>query len=207
MDKLNINFQYCYGIKKLEKEFEFKKNRVFAIYAPNGVMKTSFAKTFSDYADDKKTEDLAFPDRETIRIIEADSKIEPNNIFVVEPYNEDYQSEKISTLLANKKLKKEYETIHKDIDKAKKELIKKLKQLSGLTGRNDNIEKIIEKIFGESFFDFLLENEAFISNNETLTFHNIQYKIIFNDKVVKFLNTKDFKNTIKEYIEKYKRLS
>ncbi|MDI3546338.1 MAG: hypothetical protein PWP68_1755 [Rikenellaceae bacterium] len=104
------------------------------------------------------------------------------------------------------RLKKEYETIHKDIDKAKKELIKKLKQLSGLTGRNDNIEKIIEKIFGESFFDFLLENEVFISNNETLTFHNIQYKIIFNDKVVKFLNTKDFKNTIKEYIEKYNEL-
>ena len=47
MNKLNLKFKYCYGIKKLEKEFIFS-NKAFAIYAPNGSMKTSFAKTFKD---------------------------------------------------------------------------------------------------------------------------------------------------------------
>jgi len=205
MDQLNINFQYCYGIKKIEEEFTFS-NRTFIIYAPNGVMKTSFAKTFDDYANNNETKDLVFPDRKTIRKITADIEIKPDNIFVIEHYNKDYQSEKISTLLANKELKKEYENVYKDINKIKKELIKKLKQLSELTGRKDDIEKVLESIFGKSFSDFLLENEEFILTSEPLPFDNIQYQIIFNDKVVKFLNTKDFKNTIKEYIEKYNDL-
>ncbi|CAD7774550.1 MAG: hypothetical protein KBONHNOK_00733 [Candidatus Methanoperedenaceae archaeon GB50] len=205
MRELNVKFQYCYGIKRLEHKFEFS-NRTFAIYAPNGVMKTSFAKTFKDFAEERETKDLAFPDRETIRVITSDASIRPFNIFVVEPYNEDYQSEKMSTLLVNKKLKSEYETIHKDIDKVKKDLIKKLKQLSGLTGRTDNIEEVVEKIFGKNLYEFLLENESLISKSESLPFNHIQYSKIFNDRVLRFLETKDFKEAIKEYIEKYNEL-
>ncbi len=208
MKKIKINFQYCYGIKKLEKEFDFS-NRTFTIYAPNGSMKTSFAKTFYDYANDRETTDLAFPERKTVREILVDGKeIAPENIFVIEPYNADYQSEKISTLLANKELKSDYESIHKDIDKTKIALIKKLKQLSGLTGRKDNIEDVIEDIFGKSFFDFVIDNdiEKVILNNNSLPFHDVQYQIIFNDKVIAFLNTKDFKTSIKDYIEKYHEL-
>lgn len=206
MNKIKLNFQYCYGIKKLEKEFNFS-NRTFSIYAPNGSMKTSFAKTFYDYSKDKETTDLAFPNRITVReILADDQEISPENIFVIEPYNQDYQSEKISTLLANKELKKEYEDIHKDIDKIKNELVKKLKQLSGLSGRKDSIEDIVKSIFDKNFFDLIIELEDFVSENETLPFHDTQYQIIFNDKVVGFLNTKDFKNSIKEYIEKYYEL-
>ena len=206
MYKIKIKFQYCYGIKNLEKEFDFS-NRTFAIYAPNGAMKTSFAKTFDDYANGRETTDLAFPERTTVREIIVDERnIDPESIFVIEPYNEDYQSEKMSMLLANKELKKTYETIHKDIDKTKIELIKKFKQLSGLTGRKDSIEEVIENIFGENFFDFIIEIEKFVSENNSLPFHDIQYQIVFNDKVINFLNTKDFKTSIKEYIEKYHEL-
>jgi len=73
MDKINVNLQYCYGIKKLEKEFVLS-NRTFTIYAPNGSMKTSFAKTFDDYSKGRDTKDLAFPERETVREIKADDK-------------------------------------------------------------------------------------------------------------------------------------
>ncbi len=206
MRKLTLKFDYCYGIKKLEYEFDFR-NRTFAVYASNGVMKTSFAKTFKDFSNGTKTKDLAFPSRNTIRNITADVDIQPKNIFVIEPYLEDYQSEKISTLLANKQLKSEYETIHKDIDKVKTELIKKLKRLSGLTSKKDNIENEVENIFGVSFFDFLLEIEELLKKEDGLPYRNIQYKIIFNDKVIKFLNTKDFKKSISDYIKKYNELT
>ncbi|MCP5005887.1 MAG: hypothetical protein GY941_18410 [Planctomycetes bacterium] len=206
MDKINIQFKYCYGIKNLEYEF-ILSNRTFAIYAPNGVMKTSFAKTFDDFSKKQDTKDLAFPERETIREILADGKeIDHENIFVIEPYNVDYKSEKISTLLANKKLKQEYEDIHKEIDKSKLALTKKLKQLSGLTGRKDSLEKIVEDIFGKSFFDFIVEIERDVSSSDSLPFHVIKYSLIFNDKVMAFLQTKDFKNSIKDYIEKYDEL-
>ena len=44
--KLTIKLENCFGISKLEKEIDFKddKNSVL-IYAPNGTMKSSFAKT------------------------------------------------------------------------------------------------------------------------------------------------------------------
>lgn len=193
MNKIKLKFQYCYGIKKLEKEF-ILSNRTFTIYAPNGSMKTSFAKTFDDYSKRLDTKDLAFPERE-IKVDEQD--INPESIFVIEPYNDDYESEKISTLLVNKDLKKNYDEIHKDIDKSKNELIKKLKQLSGLTGRKDYIEEVLKNIFGKDFFDLILEIEDFVSKNGSLPFYDTQYQIIFNDKVISFLNTKDFKNTFK----------
>lgn len=46
MNKLNINLENCYGIKKLQKEFDFSDRSAFVIYASNGSMKTSFTKTF-----------------------------------------------------------------------------------------------------------------------------------------------------------------
>jgi hypothetical protein len=40
VDKLRLNLKNCYGITKLEAEIEFK-HKGYAIYAPNGVMRTS----------------------------------------------------------------------------------------------------------------------------------------------------------------------
>lgn len=207
MKKIKFDFQYCYGIKKLSEELNFS-NKTFAIYAPNGVMKTSFAKTLNDYSKDYETKDLAFPDRKTVRDIFVDNKpIDKKSIFVIESYNKDYKSEKISTLLANQKLKQEYEEIHKEIDKAITNLTKKLKQLSGLTGRKDSIEGTISGIFKKEFLDFLLEKAGDITSISELPFHDIKYQIIFNDTVSKFLETQELKNDIGDYITKYDELT
>ena len=46
MDKMKIDWEYCYGIKSLKHEFSFSEGKhSHLIYAPNGTMKTSFAKT------------------------------------------------------------------------------------------------------------------------------------------------------------------
>ena len=46
MRKLFVKLENCYGIGKFEKEFDFSSTNTILIYAPNGTMKTSFAKTF-----------------------------------------------------------------------------------------------------------------------------------------------------------------
>lgn len=46
MNKLNIELTNCFGIDSLNYEFDFEKGNTFSIYARNGLMKTSFAKTF-----------------------------------------------------------------------------------------------------------------------------------------------------------------
>jgi len=174
------------------------------------MMKTSFARTFKDFAEQKETKDLAFPERQTIREINAEPELSPEEVFVIEPYNETFQSDKMSTLLVNENLRKKYDDIHKDIDKTKKELIKKLKQLSGLTGRKDDIEKTVESIFRKPLLDYLLsikdKIESQSGNNEIENFNSIVYSKIFNDKVRKFLEQEDVIGSINSYIERYNEL-
>jgi len=202
VEKLTVDLQYCYGIKKLEYEFTFS-NRAFGIYAPNGVMKTSFTKTFMDIVNGKESQDLAFPERETIRNIKTDGDdISSEKVFVIEHYNDDYQSDKMTTLLANKALKKEYDAIHKSIEKTKKEFLKKLKELSGITQKE--IPGVISNIFGEDFYDVLIHLKDFVSNNETNGLENITYKNIFTPEILKFI--KENQDDIEEYIKRYNEL-
>jgi len=206
MKKLNIDFTHCYGIKSLIHQFDFS-NRTFAIYAPNGVMKTSFARTFDDLATGSETKDLVFPDRVTVSSIIADDEPLPQeNVFVVQSYSPNFKSEKMSTLLANQHLKAEYEKTHKEINNALMGFTKTMKNLSGISGRKETVEATIEKIFGNDFYSSLLTLEEDVSNSPPQPFSHIKYNEIFKDKVKAFLETKDFKNTIQEYIEKYDQL-
>ncbi len=209
MNALKIKLENCYGIKSLEHTFDFTSKNVFSLYAANGIMKTSFAKTMKDYSTNKSTTDQIFTDRITVREIkdELDNDVESNQIFVIEPYIEKYKSERVSTLLVNQALKDRYEEILKQIEQEKNILISKLKQLSGLTGRNNPIETELYNVFGKkSFFDILLELEELVKNRTTHPFSSITYNSIFEEKVLKFLTTKDFKKQIKEYIERYDTL-
>ena len=113
MKKIKVELENCYGIKNLIHEFNFELKRTYAIYSPNGVMKTSFAKTFKDLSLNLESKDLVFSENKTKRSIkdEAGIELKGENIFVIEPYNETYKSERVSTLLVNSKLRIEYEKI------------------------------------------------------------------------------------------------
>jgi hypothetical protein len=56
MNKLKVSLKNCYGIQSLDEEFNFASNpakpkaKAYAIYAPNGLMKTSFSRTFEALA-------------------------------------------------------------------------------------------------------------------------------------------------------------
>lgn len=115
IDSLEIDFENCYGIKKLQASFNFIANNCncYVIYSPNGTMKTSFAKTCSDFAQKEKTKDVVFPEKTTKRIISKKTTINteatdvnPEEIFVVEPYNETFEASNLSNLLVNNQLKK-----------------------------------------------------------------------------------------------------
>ena len=57
MTQVTVQLENCYGIKSLVHMFDFYQSKVFAIYAPNGSMKTSLAQTFKDIAAGKESED------------------------------------------------------------------------------------------------------------------------------------------------------
>jgi hypothetical protein len=206
---LHVLFANCYGIKKIDFKFDFSKKNVFAVYAPNGTMKTSFAKTCKDYIAGTPPKDLMFPDREsTFTIIDGEgNNILKEELLVIEPYNEQYKSDKVSTLLVNQELRSRYEGILEGIELEKNHLFTKLKQLSGISARDNSAEVALASSFGKSpILETLLALEQTILASENTQFANIIYNKIFDDKVVSFLNTKDFKKQIKSYIEKYDTL-
>jgi ABC-type cobalamin/Fe3+-siderophores transport system ATPase subunit len=208
--ELRINLENCYGIKKLEYKFQFiGNNRTFSIYSSNGLMKTSFAKTFDDISMKNKSKDLIFSERSTIRGVSLNGeKIVSSQIFVIHSYNEGYNSKKMSTLLANKELRNENEKIYKKINNNKNILLQGLKKVCKVSSL-DEIEKQISKVFCSNkecnFFE-ALEAIKEVNFDKVVNYKGIKYKDIFENKVKDFLNNMNIKDDINEYIEQYDKL-
>lgn len=209
MDILKIDLENCYGINKLHTDFDFSKERAYALYAPNGVMKTSLAKTFRDITEKKKSKDLIFPERISNRKVTDENgyELQSENILVISPYDEYFDcSEKTATLLVDNKLRQEYEKLYVEIDKTKEYFLKALRDQSG---SKVNIEKEISSTFTNSddqFFEVLLKikNEILFQNNAPFSF--IQYDKLFDEKIINFLGLEDVKNALEQYIKKYNEL-
>lgn len=209
MNKLNVELENCYGIKKLKAKFDFSTEKVYAIYAPNGVMKSSLAQTFKDVADGAVSKDRIFPARTCIRKITDEKGIElpKESVLVIRPYDEVFgHSERTSTLLVDSVLRKEYEQLHLAIDASKDLLLKALKEQSG---SKKDLEKEISSTFTKSeneFFIALIRIKDELLAQKDAPFANVLYDKIFDEKVLAFLGTKDFKTAIQEYIQKYNEL-
>lgn len=210
MNKTSIELKNCYGISSLDYVFDFTQHTTYVIYAPNGVMKTSFAKTFKDLSESKESKDSIFPERQTGRYIldERGAQINPENIFIISPYKQGYHSQRMSTLLVNQDLKKRYETIHADIDEKKTALLKSLKSLSGIK-KEEELSRTLAYDFTsqhKEFYKAILRMDAEVHDVEASKYDGIQYGKIFNPKVANFLSDFDFKSQLTEYITKYNSL-
>ncbi len=197
MNTLKVNLKNCFGIHSLQHEFDFSSNACALIYAPNGVMKSSFAKTFSRISkNDKKIKpcDLIYPDRETTAEILCDGKvIDPACIFVADAESDINSDDKITTLLASKELKSQYDKIYQVLDAAKKTFLTKLSAISKSTDCESEIISTFRKSEKDDFFDCVLCIQDKI--NGTNTFFNFRYNDIF-----------DKKENVKKFLEKHKKL-
>lgn len=207
--KLNIKLKNCYGISLLENEIDFSEKNICSIYASNGTMKTSFAKTFVDLSRGEKPKDEIYPDRETICEIKTDgSDLKKENIFVINPYDQEYKSDNISTLLVNQELKKKFDTEYQEIQKQKEGFLKSIQKLSGL--KPQEIELEICNIFFQDernkFFEALEGTEKEILNNEEAVYQDIKYNELFNDKTKQAIESSDFLSNIDNYVKKYNEL-
>ncbi|RPJ93905.1 hypothetical protein CW357_18230 [Rummeliibacillus sp. TYF005] len=85
MDKFRVDIANCYGIKKLEHEFDFSQGDTKIIYAPNGTMKSSFANTLDDFSKGVMSKDKIYTDSIPLRKINSELGEEVNidSIFVI----------------------------------------------------------------------------------------------------------------------------
>ncbi|HEY1046605.1 MAG TPA: hypothetical protein VGF79_09220 [Bacteroidia bacterium] len=204
MNELKIHFENCYGIKKLQHTFDFNKSKVQIIYAPNGSMKSSFAKTLEDISLNKVSEDRIFNERVNHRSVLVDNRdILKEEIFIINRM-QDADFKEASTILANETLKNEYDTINIKLNELKKEFVKNIHPYFGL--KENIIEQTISDAFKTDFYSFIENRKAEILSIETPILTNIVFNEIFNDKVSKFLKEKSFNTKIKEYISVYDKL-
>jgi hypothetical protein len=206
---LKIDLESCYGIKKLLATFDFSKGKAVAVYAPNGSMKSSLAQTFQDVADGNLSKDRIFPDRISKRDIkdETGADLPKEGVLVIRPYDEVLgHSAKTSTLLVNPALRKEYESLHAEIDVAKEALLKALKEQSG---SKKDLEKELSSTFtarDDQFYVALNRIKDEVAAQQETALATVTYDVVFDDKVLAFLATKDFKTAIADYIKKYNEL-
>lgn len=204
MNELKIHFENCYGVKKLKHTFDFTKSKVQIIYAPNGAMKSSFAKTLEDISLDKVSQDRIFTDRLNHRSALVDDRdILKEEIFVINRI-QDADFKEASTILANEILKAEYDAININLNDTKKEFIKTIQPYFGQ--KENAIEQTIEQAFKTDIYTFIESRKIEIIEIETPILTNIIFNEVFNDKVSKFLHEKSFNLKIKEYILIYDKL-
>lgn len=209
MERISVDLKNCYGIKALQHEFNSATGRAFLIYAPNGSMKTSLAKVFRDISEGKQPRDAIFPERQTLCSVTVDSgtPLNPDDIFVVDPYQEAYfDSPRVATLLANEDLKRSYESIHASIDNAKTALLSDVGRTAGI---RRNFEQETLAIFNATASDIysVLEGlEAEVNADPDFDFSDIAYAKVFNPRVQEFLASSEIAALLHEYVTKYDEL-
>jgi len=208
MKSLHIELANCHGIHKLSTVLPFAKSNAVAIYAPNGMMKTSFARTISDLSQGVESTDHMFPDRVSTRSITDHQGVAvgADDVVVIVSYDEDMgPTEATSTLLIDKPLRTEYEAIEATILAAKAELVKALKTQAST---KKDVERTVSLAFttdSESFFKALLRIENELAT-DTAEFSDVLYDVVFDDKVIALLRTADFRAALSEYVNRFNEL-
>lgn len=203
MKQLNFDFKNCFGISKFKETIDFKTCNTVMIYAPNGTMKTSFAKTLqilSQRAESNKRKGLEeticdrlhkdLPVKSNITL-ESGAVLKPENIFVANPDDMTFDAaQSVTTFLASTDLKKRYDTIIKIISGTKNNFIKQYKKISQSTDCETELVSVFAEKENSSIYDILdiLWDKI---NNADYPLYQIKFNDIF-----------DKKGAVKDFIEK-----
>lgn len=220
MNKVKFELQNCYGIPKLDMELSFNGadsygNLINAhlIYAPNGTMKTSLTDTIKDIQmKNRPSMDFYYPERTTLRKVNevhddsTERELGEDDVLVIDSYDAQYKSDKMSTLLVNSDLKEKYERIYNGIVNKYEQLINLLKKESGI---KNEIEFTITNDFNvpiKNIYDFFVEAAEKYFDLSDSSLETIKYSQVFNKDTAKAFDNPEFTKLIEEYITSYERL-
>lgn len=210
---LSGKFENCYGLKSFElKEINFTTSNKAIIYAPNGVMKTSFSNVFDDISKGNKTTDRIFNGLNSSYNVKYYSSTYTNsqpskqdNIYVVKSFDEKFElsKETIGTLLSDEKTRKDYEILVSQFSDELSEFKSNLSKLSGFAQKD--IEEKLKKDFKISkksdWSDIFSKiNEIFSTTENIELFNNIKYTDLINEKTETIITSPTFLKLIDSYV-------
>jgi hypothetical protein len=210
MSILTINLSNCYGIGALQHDFDFapgggqsQKSKAYAIYAPNGLMKSSFAKVFDNLAAGESPREERF-NRQSSCEVEVDGRnIEPDSIYVLNSTVKiDRESPAITNILVNPEHKARYDEILVDLDKLKIKVLSSLQKKSKV--KKSDVESALLKDWNASKFADCIRR---IKNSPvTDDFSSFVYATIFDSKALDILQSPDFLSNAEQFNQRYKEL-
>lgn len=208
IESIKIKWENCFGIKQLEHEFKFASSKpIHLLYAPNGTMKTSFAKTMKYLSGQSKTKpcDQLHNDKESkYEVLVNSEQVSSDSLFVLNGEDDIDSSASFVNFLASSELKNKYDEIYNKLTKEKDALMTKLKGLS----KSTNCEKEIIEAFSENsdttIFEVLEELNDHVKSG--LPLFDFKYNDVFDTKgTVKYFIEAN-KEKLKEYIDNYEKL-
>jgi len=207
MQKIVINFRNCYGISALAHEFEFDSKQLggksFAVYAPNGLMKTSFTKTFEKLSQGKFAEEERYNRPSTSEVFIDGAIASSKSIYVLKS-EIDIQEESaaITDILVDPESKTHYDALLIDIDKQKNKVFNAVQKASGIT--KSQVEKIVTRDLEiPSFADCI---NKLLKQPDENKFALIPYNTLFDPKVAEVLKDAEFILNAKEFHTRYQEL-
>ena len=208
MNKIIINLDHCFGITKLSQELTFEGENAVLIYAPNGLMKTSFAKALRLYGQGKveKVKDVVEDIAGSIDIKDEHGNVViSSSIYVSNCEEADSETPKnISSFLADSVLKQQYDTILKNLSEKQKALFK---EISDHARSTDIVSEFIRTFCDGKpslFYSKFEEVMANVIGNEVC--YNFKYNSIFDKdgKVRAFIDANQ--DALKDYSDKYQAI-
>ncbi|SDL47263.1 hypothetical protein [Pedobacter antarcticus] len=208
MKVLSIDFENCFGIGKLNHEFDFNSSNSYLIYAPNGTMKTSFAKTLDLIAkNDKKNQpkDHVHNKKSKFEALSDGVEINPNTILIINAEDNSFDAtNKITSFIASKELKERYDNIYIELNNAKNELLKKLKAISQSSDCEGEYITTFNEDKNNSFFGVLSKHVHELKDEVDKV--SFKYNSVFDTKgnVKTFLSKNE--DLLDDYIKNYNEI-
>ena len=208
MKSLSLNWENCFGIKKLVQDFSFEKSNIQLFYATNGSMKSSFAKTMK-YMElgnkDDKPEDRIHPELKAKYETKIDNTdISKDIVYVINGDEEIDSSKSFVNFLASKELKTQYDNIYNKLTKEKDALMSKLKTVSQSTDCEKEILETFKQNNNENIFSVL--DKVSSELDKPNVFYSFRYNDVFDKKGAVKAFIEKYKDKLQEYITKYKDL-
>lgn len=205
MNKLTVSLKNCYGIQSLDHDFDLsgQTTKAYAIYAPNGLMKTSFTRTFEALARGDVPKEERY-NRISTHVVESDGNaISKETIYVLKSEIDiSSDSPAITNILVNPENKARYDEIIVDLDKLKKNFTKSLQKKSKV--KQDNIEREILKDWHQNDLPTCIAQIKAASIEDDLSPY--EYSTIFDPKAIEVLKSQEFISKASEFNERYQEL-
>tara|TARA_B100001059_G_scaffold67198_1_gene63941 strand:- start:4822 stop:7029 length:2208 start_codon:yes stop_codon:yes gene_type:complete len=207
MDNLKVRFENCYGISSLNETFDLSntrgKTKAYSIYAPNGLMKTSFSRTFDALSKGEQPKEERFNRLPTCTIEVDNVEIKKEQIYVLKSEIEiSSDNEAVTNILINQESKIRYDTLISNIHKLKSKLETSLQKKSKLKkGEVEN--RLINDFQTDNFVRAIELAKEIVIGDDLKSFI---YNEIFDPKAISILESPEFLSKSDEFNQRYQEL-